>query len=80
MKRNTILIIIGVAIGVLIYIGVRNSKSDVETWLQTLPEEQRECLKIKVGVRKLEDIQSGRIVGTTLIETVDNANCGVEWR
>jgi len=50
-----------------------------ERWVNSLPPEQSACVKERVGLKLLNDIQSGKVVDTDIRTVVTAADCGVVW-
>ena len=83
-KLLVALLLIGaVAAGFLIYSNNNkiplSPKTPAERWVDSLPPDQAACVKERVGLQTLNDIQRGKIVDTDIRTVVTGADCGVVW-
>jgi hypothetical protein len=78
-----LLLIGAVAAGFLIYTKKNNipvlPKTPAERWVDSLPPEQGACVREKVGITLLNDIQNGKVMDTDIRTVVTAADCGVVW-
>ena len=70
----------GIAAGFLIYTKKHDiqviPKAPVERWVDSLPPEQASCVRERVGMQTLIDIERGKI-DSDIRTVVTNAECGV---
>jgi hypothetical protein len=47
----------------------------IAQWVETLPKETQECIKTKVGIKTLEDAESGKLTDVSSLSLIRNAGC-----
>ena len=75
-KKTIVWITIIMAIIIIAGLSYIDSQSQtIDEWVFTLPQEEQDCIKTKIGMQELRDIDAGKVMDTNVRSVVEGAGC-----